>query len=280
MELVKIEKISFPVNATPEHKQLVWAAKQKPLKEFSESELIQAVSILIDKAKNIAGQKNADLNVIETAIETLVEKIKSGGFGNLTAQQLEIITKKGALGEYGEFMGINAKSIRGWITAYRNDHLKYHKKQLLHEQQMKDKMEAEKRSQHFKENEEQYILDRWKKEYETLERLKDYQVYDPQNKFYKRLVDKGLSPVPHPERERFKDMAKSLTKEELRVQMANANNIVRTHIKGWLKDIDFALINKPVMRSKFESLVMTLIVTDYMKSHLDLGSSFEEMIGE
>ena len=76
------------------------------------------------------------------------------------------------------------------------------------------------------------------------------------------------------------DKAKAELRFELKDDYLRAGSNMRTIIQGQLKDLNSTLEGKPKMKARFESRVCDLILTDYMKGHVELGSGFEEMIEE
>jgi hypothetical protein len=278
MEQLIKRDIEYPANATEEHKAVIQASMDKPLKYYDISKLIDALTVLFLRAKSLSGQVAEANEVAEAAIDTISQWIISGKYKNLTAKQLEAAIEKGAMGEFGEYMGINAKTIHNWIKYYYTYQMKFKKIQAEYNERRKFENEQKKQSQHFKENEKKYFFNRWEQEYNSLERVENYRVYDPNNKFYEYLLERELIPFPNPRRKEYIAIATRITKEGLRDDITRASGAMRTTINDWLKNFDQALINKPVMRQRFQSLVMDLILTDYMRGHLELGSSFEEMV--
>ncbi len=277
-ELIKLSDVSFPETASKEHKEIILASKQPPLKGFKSSELIKAIALLIDKAKKMAGEKDSDPKITEAAIEIITEKIKAGGYGNLTAEQIEIAIKKGAAGDFGEYFGVNARTLNLWIKEFYQEQMKYRKAQAAHEQKLKFEAEEKAKSDHFKENQTEYLLKRLRQEYQKKKENPDYKVFDLNNYFYIHLQSAKKIPMQHPRREEFKEKADEILKKELRGEKLRAGDNQKTIIQSWIDNLGKTLEGKPKMKRKYFGIVMDLILNDYLKECAELGLDFENVI--
>lgn len=278
IKLVVMEDISFPPSVSQEHKSVILAAKQPPLRELDDISLIKLITTYIKKAKTMSGHKTADKEIDKAMISLIVDKILAGKFGNLTSMQLEIAIKKGAVGDYGEYMGINAKTLNGWIIAYYKEQLRFRKVQSDFEQKQTYEENQKKKSDHFKENQEEYFLKRFKIEYETLKQRKNYVVFDLNGLFYKWLIKKELLPETNPKRDYYIKQAERKFRENWRHDLKTAGETMTTTINSWLRYTSETIDGKPMMKARFKDLVRRLILVDFMRSAIKDGKEFEQMI--
>lgn len=278
--IIKASDINFPEKASQEHKAVVVAAKQPPLKTLQIEEVGAKITELFLRAKAISGQVNSDPVVMKEAVKLLTKRILDGKYGNLTLAQLETAIEKGALGEYGEFMGINTTTINIWIRKYYDYQVRFMKIQLQHEAAINFERQKAEEREYFKKNAEKLMLQRFEREYNTLKKNSNYLIFDPNSAFYDYLVVHEILPVPHPNREKFIKLAESQQKEDWRNELTMARGVMRTRIKGWIDNITETLEQKPVARSKFQTKVKLLILMDYCKNHIEIESEFEDVVAK
>lgn len=278
-DLIKVSDIKFPEKATKEHQSAIIAARGNKLKDYSPEALVQKVTLLIHEAKNITGQIKTSEDVIAAAVKVLVKKIKLGK-GSLTEEQLEIAIEKGATGEYGEFMGINGLTIIKWVEQYFKDQVKFRKIQAEFELKEKLIQEQEEQAKHFKENEEKYMLMRFNREYNTLKEKPEYTIYDPNAAFYSYLIKNNLIEEPNPRLDHFKIEAENWIKSNWKNDLTNAKGIIRTRIKEQIDQFSKTLEKKPIENGRFEGKIKQLIVQDYCTNHIEIGSTFKEILGK
>lgn len=73
------------------------------------------------KALALAGHRNFDPEQISIDI-TLLTEVLQKHFAGITINELAYISEKGAIGEYGEFHGINPATFAKWIREYLDSH--------------------------------------------------------------------------------------------------------------------------------------------------------------
>lgn len=64
----------------------------------------------------LTGYKTDSINITEVA--AIFSEILLEEYPNITFEELDIIFKQGALGNYGEFMGLSPKTFNGWVKEY------------------------------------------------------------------------------------------------------------------------------------------------------------------
>jgi hypothetical protein len=278
MDLIKAQKINFPVTASPEHRQVIIAAKQPALKNYTKAEVLIAVGLQVDRAKKLTGQKEADEGVIMETVSTIAKKISSGKFGSLTAAQLELSIERGATGEYGDFFGVNALTINNWINKFYAKQLEHRKKQIAHETKLKGELEQQKQTEYYKENSETLLLGRLRIEYENLLANGKYIIQDQNNYFYLYLQKIGKLPEINPRRDEFIKAGQARLRELWRLELLNTKGGKRTIIKGWLQNTSESIEGKPKMKEKLFIVVQELILIDYLNSCKELNFEFNEII--
>lgn len=278
MSEIVIRESRFPKNVSNEHKEVILAADYPVLRTLEKEKLIEAIAVIYNKAKTLTGQTKESPEIFEEAVKVLVDYIQSGKYGNLTTKQLEISITKGAMGEYGEFHGINAKTIHTWITSFYKAQMKFRKIQSEYNQKRRLEEQQEETSKYFKENAETLMLSRLRDEYERLAKNPDHLIWDYNGSFYFYLLSKEKINEPHERLEHFQDLAMRKMKEGFRHDLTTANSIMRTTIKGWLSNFDETMQGKPVMNARYQQITNEFILRDYLSGCIELGLEFEEVI--
>ena len=271
--------VTFPVKAGKEHKRIILAAKGDKLKVLPKEPLEQLITTVIFKAKAYTGQGGFDEDVIEGAIEVLVNRIRRGEYPTLTAEQLQLIIERGTSGDYGEFFGINSTSIQTWIREYQNREEKYKKEQAQHEAKQKFEMEAAIRAEYYKDNETKLMLKRFEAEYDK--KVKDplYVVQDSRAMFYKYLIEHERLPRVNPEKAKWTAIAKQMLKDKWskRLTELDTPKPVKEQIKRSIENIDNALEDRDNYR-EFRYTVAGLILNNYLLHHTQMNSKFQDII--
>lgn len=104
---------------TDQVKQAMQGAKFGSLEP---QERFRNVLALVKRAYINSGIKQGSEHMDEV-IKSIAEAISSR-FEALTVDEIHLATNEGALGNYGDFHGINAKTFVGWLNAYQASHVR------------------------------------------------------------------------------------------------------------------------------------------------------------
>jgi len=99
-------------------KDLATLVKAEKIREGLDYATLKALYLKIIKLAGIRNFHEAD---VRADIVLLQEQLKKH-FGGLTMAELQYLSEKGVLGEYGEFYGVNPGTFVKWIRAYLNSH--------------------------------------------------------------------------------------------------------------------------------------------------------------
>lgn len=274
--LVKQEEISFPAGVSKEHRQVITAAKQEPLRNMDEYTIDQFVLVQIDRAKNIAGYKSGDKEIDKATIEVVSGNIKSGKYGNITRPTFERAITLGASEELGEFHGINTRTINSWLRSVFKKEEAFRKVQAYHEAREKELSEQEAKSQWYKENQEKLMLDRMKGAYEK--RKSGSPVWDLGGFFFQYLTEKGLIPTPHPKEKEFLENATRKEIEQKKQDLQSTRGFAYSQVKEQIKKIEKGQRVGDKTDNSIQLIKNQLILEAYFDDHIELGSEFEEII--
>lgn len=113
---LKEEVKNLPTTFEPEEKKQIEAFLGTKIKGVESNYLIREIIKNIAISVNITGYKAQPLDIENMAL-TFSEFVLDE-FPNITFEELAIIFKQGAAGNYGEFMGLSVKTFNGWTKAY------------------------------------------------------------------------------------------------------------------------------------------------------------------
>ena len=99
-------------------KDLAQLVKAEKIREGLDYATLKALYLKVIK---LAGIRNFYEDDVRADIVLLQEQLKKH-FGGLTMAELQYLSEKGVLGEYGEFYGVNPGTFVKWIRAYLNSH--------------------------------------------------------------------------------------------------------------------------------------------------------------
>jgi len=101
-------------------KRLILAMSFKRISELHFADYDVALTILVTEALKrenpTIGEK---VDGIEDTVRYIIEE--SSYFSDLTLAELSNAMKKGSMGHYGKYFGVNAKTISDWVSSYKNE---------------------------------------------------------------------------------------------------------------------------------------------------------------
>lgn len=263
MELVKID-IDYPAGLTEPEKEQALEAKQPAMKSFNSNDLIDLLMLLVKKATLIAGQK-VNEEYIEAAVEILHEKIISGRYGSITYFQIERAIKNGASGEYGEFMGINAKTIHSWIARLFKDQERLRIKMSAHEAKLAHEKRQKEVNDYYIQHANELLLKRLKTQIENLKNDKPF--HDLGGLFYKYFVEKGKIHEPHEREEHFLNLARKKVEDEKRSELKwQRGEAARKQIKDFINGLKEPGVK---LKARIESTKEQLIIEDFLRKQIE-----------
>jgi len=102
---------------TEQYRPFILALRGDSLKKNSINTNLKSLVIIISKTSALKGSiivdNESDLYLAEKFYELIMEK-----YPHATLGEIELAFKKGVLGDYGEYFGINVKTLWGWFKSY------------------------------------------------------------------------------------------------------------------------------------------------------------------
>jgi hypothetical protein len=104
----------------------------------------------------------------------------------------------------------------------------------------------------------------YNREKRKLNKIKNYKVFDPENKIYYWLLSTGKIEKPHPKKDEFLERAKKLHCNDLKEELKRASEQHKPVIRNHILNFNSVINGKPVMKKKYNNIVMDLILTNYI----------------
>lgn len=229
------------------------AINSDKVKNVNESELAEVVLNLLTVANNRSSNK-ANSETLDQAATDLFQELKLN-YRGLGIDEVKLAIDYGSLGRFGEFYGVNSKSVIGWIEEY---------KKTLRIEGMKEK----RRLNELNEMEKKKALEESKhKEFHNavVEFYNTGKIgYNSPFAFYRYLSDTlGYDLLTKNEKWDIFEQAKKLRVKEFEAEM---NDAMKKNDRNSVKQLKF-LINDPpdnYVKSKAEELALPILV-DKMK---------------
>lgn len=100
-------------------KQIVKATQEPRIKDLKPEQLSEAVIKFIEQAnRRVSTSSNKDV-LTQTYIDVLKELKQN--YKALTLSEVSIAIESGSLGKYGEFYGVNSRSVVQWVRHYKEN---------------------------------------------------------------------------------------------------------------------------------------------------------------
>lgn len=144
---------------------------------YSPEELLPAVNRILLQTYVLVGfapPKENDIALLTTKLSADLQE----SYPSLTLQEVALCFELGAKGEYGDFMGLNMRTITRWLKAYQTSDLRY--RAVVEREQAKAQSALPPVSDAYKEERERAFLRRVFEQYRAgypLERLYPARVY-------------------------------------------------------------------------------------------------------
>jgi hypothetical protein len=108
------------------------------------------------------------------------------------------------------------------------------------------------------------MLKEYKRQKALLKKIKNYKVFDPENKIYLWLLFDGKIAHPHPRKAEFMEKAKRLHCNDLKEELKRSGEQHKPVVRNWILNFNSVIDGKPVMKKKYFGLVMDVILTNYI----------------
>lgn len=203
-------------NLSPEltepQKEIIVARNQITLREVLSKDEGKTLAILISAFKtalSVAGQKKEGKdyeNQLNAYLDVVKRKIRIGEYQSLTPSELKIAVYRGASGSYGDFQGINAKSINGFVKNYLSEQNAATTKQRLYESKVKIEKEQEAKKNELKGKWQQpeYFNKLIEADKESKRKAFGVMVQDFGSAKCKRLIREGVIELTETDKQYFK----------------------------------------------------------------------------
>jgi hypothetical protein len=237
---------------------------------------IEAVHMLLDLIMatqvNIGHTKSAEDDTMNAMAAKSIYDLIVDRFKTITVSELKLAVLNGSLGEYGDYVGVNLKSVSGWIKSYSTSELK--KKAMSEWNKLIDLVQITKFSEdqkvqieidgalnYFEEFKAAGLLNEIKRPVDKLASI-----------FYDRLKAMGLIQFAKSRRERIYDESKTEYEEKLKsavkdrtinFKMADMEKIMATPINDNLA---------------FSNLCKRRALLEYFNDLLELGEELSDKI--
>lgn len=113
----QVEEVKLlPSTFTGNDKKQIEAFLGRKVSELDKPSRGAKIAEMMGVSARITGYKTT---MEETAITSMLfAEYLAENYPKITFEELEIIFKEGAIGNYGEFMGLSAKTFNGWVKEY------------------------------------------------------------------------------------------------------------------------------------------------------------------
>lgn len=157
--------------------RLQHAIADRRLMTYQPGEILPAVNQILLQTYVLLGfspPKDGDLGILIAKLSADLQE----SYPSLTLQEVALCFELGAKGEYGDFMGLNLRTITRWLKAYQTSDLRY--RAVVEREQAKAQSALPPVSDAYKEERERAFLRRVFEQYRAgypLERLYPARVY-------------------------------------------------------------------------------------------------------
>lgn len=153
------------------------AISDRRLISYQPGEILPAVNQILLQTYVLVGFAPPKANDLAILIAKLSADLQES-YPSLTLQEVALCFELGAKGEYGDFMGLNLRTVTRWLKAYQTSDIRY--RAVVEREQAKAQAALPSISEEYKEQHERAFLNRVFEHYRSgypLERLYPARVY-------------------------------------------------------------------------------------------------------
>lgn len=274
------QEISYPIKADLHHQEIVSASKELRIAKIDLKDVRKAVLVLTNQAYKNAGIYKADQEQLKSELINIKNEVAGflkRNYQKLSLQDVAIAIREGSTGAYGDFFGVNAKTIRGWIEDYLSvRHVKM-QEQRHHEQKIALKTAEEEREakKHVWIN---HLKNRIIKTIESVSSDPKFKIYDYGNAMYDHLDSMRLIPLSLDDKLKYIEQAKVKHLEDLNADADQAkkefNRSKHSKLITHINNINSGKFEGSKLQSEYKSIAKKLALKDF---YINLVSNPHEM---